>query len=299
MAMTAPRRRAARKTSNATTTISPTAPSNVRRRARKRSACSNCYGDNNKNIAVTSATSSAALRRVQPTTTVVALGLAALLFLVLPAAFADDISVATPTTLAAGEEFSVEWTYTTEDEVSGTTGDLNPFDIDLRACDGGACENGQCGSVYRALCEREGGCLDSDGSYDVTLPPDTVAGDYVVRVTFVGESGESAMSSTQEIAACSRLFSVEEPEVPLGTPVLEATTPNGDLSPGEAFTAKWVYDNGEGEGDGSFEVNLYSCADEACSDGRYARRKKNSPKSFRLVREMMHFFFKRIVYTLL
>lgn len=196
-------------------------------------------------------------------------GLAAFLLLALPAAFADDISVATPTTLTAGTQFSAEWTYSTEDEVSGTTGDLNPFEIELRSCGDVGCQDGDCGNVYSALCEREGGCLDSDGSYNVTLPTDAVAGDYVIRVTFVGHSGESAMSSTEEIAACSRVFSVEEPEVPLGTPVLEATTPEGNLYPGAAFTAEWAYDNGEGEGDGTFEVDLYSCAGGACSDARY------------------------------
>lgn len=195
----------------------------------------------------------------------------------------DSISVAAPATLTAGEFLTVEWTYTTEDEVraEGTTGDLYPFEIDLRTCGdkGVACENGSCGSATtHDLCEDSGAagtgvCMDSDGSVNVSLPAATSAGDYVLRVTYKGPSSSGATSSTESgessgISACSTPFTIMEPEVAVGTPVLAATAPEEELFPGQAFTAKWAYDNGKGSGEGLFDVNLYSCADGACAKGR-------------------------------
>lgn len=184
--------------------------------------------------------------------------------------------------MEAGDAFSVEWDYSTDSEVIGTTGDLNPFDIELRSCGQGGegCENLSCGTTYRTLCERGNGvCMDSDGSYDVVIPDDVPAGDYVISVTYMGAAGWAAVSSMLSsssssslggVTACSKSFAVAgaTSTVEEGTPVLEATTPTSELSPGQAFTAQWVYDNGDGQGGGNFEVNLYSCADGACSDGR-------------------------------
>ena len=212
-----------------------------------------------------------------------------------PLAAADDISaVITPAIVDAGSVFSVEWAYRTDSAASGTTGDLNPFDIELRSCGeaGRSCENAGCGDAFLALCAREGGCMDSDGSFDVTVPNTVTAGDYVVSVTYIGSSGWPSAASystsssssggnsgsgtgagaASSVTACSSAFSVEVAEgaaVVEGEPVLTATAVSSELSPGEAFTAEWEYDDGNGDASGTFEVNLYSCADGACVDGRW------------------------------
>lgn len=209
-------------------------------------------------------------------------GLSSLVSIIRPAA-ADDIAVITPQGAQAGQTVVLKWDYSTESEVSGTTGDINPFEIQLRSCgDGGlGCENLSCGTTYRTLCEA---CMDQDGSYDILMPADVAAGDYVFSVTYMGTSGwDSAASTTstssgaEEVIGCSGSFSVEvgnsssAATAAQGVPVLEATAIDQQLSPGQAFTAQWVYDDGEGERSGSFDVNLYSCANGACDDGRYAR----------------------------
>ena len=187
----------------------------------------------------------------------------------------------------------MEWEYNTESPVSGTTGDLNPFDIELRSCGeaGQGCADSGCGDTYLALCVREGGCIDSDGSYDVSVPNTVAPGNYVVSVTYIGSSGWSSAASYStgggggssssgaggvgaSVTACSSAFSVEAATgdaavVEEGVPALTATAVPSDLAPGEAFTAKWSYDDGNGEGSGTFEVNLYSCAYDACVNGRW------------------------------
>lgn len=186
-------------------------------------------------------------------------------------AVADTIVVAaTQSTVTAGEELPVEWSYSNDDEeVGGTTGDLNPFAIELRDCgvDGADCEDGGCGSsTYSNLCPRDGVCMDSDGSYDVVIPSDAGVGDYVIRVSYLGTFTSSA--HVGEISACTTSFALTAPDVPLGVAVLEATAPQFDVAPGQAFTAQWAYDNGEGKSDGNFDVDLYSCENGACLNGR-------------------------------
>lgn len=192
------------------------------------------------------------------------------------AAAKEAISVVTPTTVEAGIAFSVEWEFATDSDVSGTTGDLNPFEIELRWCgeDGDECVNSVCGSAYLSLCQRELGCIDSDGSYDVIIPTDVTDGQYVIKVTYLGTSGWTSASSLtsfdEEVSDCSGTFLVENSQsiADEGIPFLEATALETELEAGEAFTAKWKYDDGEGNGDGFFEVNLYECSDGSCADGR-------------------------------
>lgn len=192
----------------------------------------------------------------------------------------DEISLveAPETSLTGGASHAVAWVYTTDDEVSGTTGDLNPFEIELRSCGGdadqqAACGTGaSCGNPYRALCGAETGasCMDSDGSYDVTIPADVAAGLYVFSVTYLGSTGwsstggSSAASDAGLVTGCSESFLVEEAPA---AGALTAVAP-GQLEPGDPFTAKWAYDDGTGEAGGIFEVNLYTCADSACANGR-------------------------------
>lgn len=200
-----------------------------------------------------------------------ALGLC--LFRYLPRlAVADTIVVAaTQSTVTAGEELPVEWNYSIDDDddVGGTTGDLNPFAIELRVCgvDGADCKDGGCGSsTYSNLCPQNGVCMDSDGSYDVVIPSDAGVGDYVIRVSYLGTFTSSAHVS--KISACTASFALKAPDVPLGAAALEAMAPQFDVSPGQAFTAQWTYDNGEGKSDGNFDVDLYSCENGACLNGR-------------------------------
>lgn len=186
-----------------------------------------------------------------------------------PAA-AYSISVAKPPTVAAGEEFTLEWTLSTsDDDVRGTSGDLYPFEIELRSCsaDASQCENYGCGNyTFRSLCERADGCMDSDGSYDVTIPSDASAGDYSIRVSYMGPYDPSADAG--EASGCTGSFAVTASDILPGTPVITAAVPDVDLTPGQAFTAEWDYDDGQGHSDGNFDIDLYSCDDGGCADGR-------------------------------
>eukprot|EP00903_Cladosiphon_okamuranus_P009971 g9457.t1 len=204
-----------------------------------------------------------------------ALALAALLFPELASALDEITFVSAPSeSLVAGASHAVTWVYATDDEVSGTTGDLNPFSIELRSCVGDAeqqasCGSGEtCGNPYRALCSLETGasCMDSDGSYDVTIPEDVDSGVYVFSVTYLGASGWSSAASdaTGLVSGCSESFLVEE--APASSAAALTATAPAALEPGDPFTAQWAYDDGSGQTGGSFEVNLYSCADAACAN---------------------------------
>lgn len=181
--------------------------------------------------------------------------------------------------LTAGATHAVTWVYNTDDPVreQRTTGDINPFEIELRSCGGGDPEACGCGSQYLQLCgvDETGGssssssspCMDSDGSYDVVIPDDVPRGAYVFMVTYLGAGGWSSGSSAGdagEVTGCSDAFWVEESAA--SAPALTAVAP-GELQPGDSFTARWEYDAGDGQAaGGNFEVNLHSCADAACAD---------------------------------
>lgn len=184
----------------------------------------------------------------------------------------DEISVITPSSVDAGGAFAVEWSYSAS---GGTTGDLNSFRINLHYCgdDGSSCSSSSsttggdglfCGDSYAELCIREGGiCVDSDGSYNVTVPVDTTPGLYSVMVTLVQDF---------TVASCSSAFNVTEAQdsaAAAGEPNLEVLYPASYIVEGTAFTAQWVYDNGTGEAEGTFEVNLKLCDSESsdCDDG--------------------------------
>lgn len=185
----------------------------------------------------------------------------------------DEITAVTaPANLTAGDAHAVQWEYTTDSLVSGTTGDIHPFQIELRSCTpdaDGSC-GASCGNAYLSLCSSETAdvCMDSDGSYDVVIPEDVAAGTYTFSVTFLGttgwSSGSSSSGSAGAVTGCSDSFTVEEMGAGAAG-VLTATTPTENLEPGDPFTARWDYDDGSA---GSFEVNLYSCAEDACANGR-------------------------------
>lgn len=176
-------------------------------------------------------------------------------------AASNDITVVTPSeTLEAGAEFTVEWEYA---DSGGTTGDLNAFTIELHYCgdDGSSCSGTDaCGTEYVALCERADGCMDSDGSYNVQLPEDAAAGQYAVKV---GLAADTAVFS------CSEAFDVSDPEGGAVDPTSPSlvTNPPDYVEVGDAFTARWVYDDGTGSAEGTFEIDLYLCDDNDCNDG--------------------------------
>lgn len=196
----------------------------------------------------------------------------------------DSISVASPgDNITAGDTFTVEWTYSTDDPTrsEGTTGDLYPFQIHVRTCGQGGvdCGSGGCGSsTLHNLCDDAdtagtGVCMDSDGSVDVTMPSTTSAGEYTLRVTYVGPTGTTVSSATlsEDVFACSTAFNVTDPAIAPGSAYItsaEVDAPVAGFEPGDAFTARWDYDDGDGNGAGSFDVNLNSCEDGACDDGR-------------------------------
>lgn len=178
------------------------------------------------------------------------------------------ITVATPVdTYVPGDSLVAEWVYEPA-EGGGTTGDLNAFTINLQYCgkDGSDCnaDSGACGDEYVSLCPKEDGlCMDSDGMYDIVIPEDAEAGKYGILVALASAPGT--------IFGCSNSFDVSaDPDdtssATAGAPTLEAIAPYY-LEVGEAFTARWLYDNGAGDSEGTFEIDLYSCADAACDDG--------------------------------
>ena len=184
----------------------------------------------------------------------------------------EEVSFVNATTsVDAGEALTVEWSYSAS---GGTTGDLNSYTINLHYCgeDGSSCSSNSgggsgssCGDTYAGLCTRNGGiCMDSDGSYDVEVPADTPPGIYAVMVT-------SLHNTT--VASCSAAFNVTAPEgiaaaAAEGEPFLEVLYPADYLEGGSAFTAKWIYDDGAGDAEGTFEVNLKRCMSESgdCDD---------------------------------
>lgn len=163
--------------------------------------------------------------------------------------------------IEAGQNFTVEWDYAASE---GTTGDLFSFDIDLRSYSNETSGNNSsfgCGSHYISLCGSTRSCIDSDGRYDLQLPTEVEPGEYVMRV---------GLAANASIFGCSESFGVL-PDAGGGHvedgPFLQASTPN-DLALGDAFTARWVYNDGTGGSAGTFEINLQSCEDTACDAGR-------------------------------
>lgn len=183
--------------------------------------------------------------------------------------------------LLAHEDFTVTWTLTPADGDGVeplTTGDLKVYALSLEPCASSTQASCACepdgNPLAMDLCET---CVDSDQSYDVQVPRDAAAGVYVVRV--------SLKSDPAAVFACSEGFAVEEaaaaaqgPDVEVeeaassgGGAYVQAVEGQGGV-PGEAFTARWFYADGTEEGEegaaGDFAVDLYSCADDACADGR-------------------------------
>lgn len=213
----------------------------------------------------------------------------------------------TPTHLAPSDEFTASWTYFSGDTAKqATTGDLTSFDIDIEHCVNGA---GTCqctGTSLTSLCPQETGCVDSDGSYDLSLPPSSGLLDESTTAAAVtpGEVYQVRVSlaSQPAIFSCGYGFVVQEPDSEL--PVVDGRTTSSDASsdgtghqatvvgsltvfppdldnelivPGEAFTARWVYHDGLDEDEerqagvgsaGDFAVDLYTCDDGACNNGR-------------------------------
>lgn len=174
----------------------------------------------------------------------------------------EEITVVNPTgPFEAGEDFTVEWAYSAS---GGTTGDLNSFFIDLRYCgvDGSACSGASaCGDDYAELCAREEGCMDSDGSYDVLIPEDAPAGKYGIKVGLAEETTLFSCSDAFSVTASADGDVVED-----GEASLDVIVPSY-LVAGVPFTAQWDYDDGSGGVEGTFEINLYTCAAGVCDDG--------------------------------
>lgn len=188
---------------------------------------------------------------------------------------ATVLSVTTPAAAdgtggyTAGDALTAEWTYapaTGDGATTTTTGDLNAFTVELRTCgsDGSGCNDSNsaeqwCGETYASLCTRADGlCMDSDGTYDVVIPADAPAGQYGLKVALA--------SDPDVIFACSDAFGVSAPATAAGEPSLQTASPD-PLEVGAAFTARWAYDDGNGEAEGTFHIDLYSCEDGACDDG--------------------------------
>ena len=175
-----------------------------------------------------------------------------------------EISAVTPSAAKeAGQEFVMKWFYFAAGDT--TTGDLNSFDIDLRSCgaDGSGClGSGACGNEYVSLCtQHDGVCMDSDGSFDVQIPDTAEPGMYSIKVSLTDDS---------TVFSCTDAFSVNPAAdstvvVEEGKPSMEVVAPDY-VEAGEPFTAQWIYDDGAGGAEGTFEVSLHSCGGGDCED---------------------------------
>ncbi|CAM9522033.1 unnamed protein product [Choristocarpus tenellus] len=87
------------------------------------------------------------------------------------------LTITSPTGLdlaEAGEEYTILWEYD-----NGVGSSVDRFDIDLYLDDGG---EGDCGTWLTSICDKEKGCKDSMGDYDVVIPEWVESGDYKIRV---------------------------------------------------------------------------------------------------------------------
>lgn len=175
-----------------------------------------------------------------------------------------EISAVTPSAAKeAGQEFVMKWFYFAAGDT--TTGDLNSFEIELRSCglDGSGCLGaGACGNEFASLCTRDDGvCMDSDGSYDVQIPDTAEPGMYSIKVYLTDDSTVFSCTDAFDVmAAADSTVVVEE-----GEPSMEVVAPDY-VEVGEPFTAQWVYDDGAGGAEGTFQVSLHSCAGGDCED---------------------------------
>lgn len=173
-----------------------------------------------------------------------------------------EISAVTPSAAKeAGQEFVIKWFYFAAGD--NTTGDLNSFDIELRSCgpDGSGClGSAACGNEFASLCTRDDGvCMDSDGSFDVQIPDTAEPGMYSIKVSLSDDSTVFSCTDAFNVtAAADGTVVVEE-----GEPSLEVVAPEY-VEAGEPFTAKWVYDDGAGGAEGTFQVSLHTCTGGDC-----------------------------------
>eukprot|EP00904_Undaria_pinnatifida_P003642 jgi/Undpi1/13279/HiC_scaffold_8.g02941.m1 len=92
----------------------------------------------------------------------------------------------------AGDEYTVEFDYD-----NGVGSSTDRFSIDLYMDDGG---DGDCGTYVTSICDKPTiGCKDSQGDYDVTIPEDTVAGEYSIRVGRFEDESLFGCSGTFEV----------------------------------------------------------------------------------------------------
>ena len=197
-----------------------------------------------------------------------------------------DVAIS-PAALSPGDDFTVTWNYSSSsDPEPKTTGDLTEYDIDLDQCEDGAGGCGCSGNSLISLCPQTTSCVDSDGSYDLSLETTDATTEVMVGNVY---QIRVSLASDPTIYACGPGFEVLEGDDELSVettvdggiiarlPSLEVFAPTREMIPGQAFTAQWAYDNGEGdevnldEGIGSagdFLVDLYTCAGGTCGNGR-------------------------------
>lgn len=196
-------------------------------------------------------------------------------------ASAQSISaVSYPATLSAGEIFTVRWAFSPGDGTRSTTGDLRSFDFLVARCSGDNAAGCTCDNAVfdQTLCLRNDGCMDSDGSYELTGPYDAIATEkYLLKVILARDRGVYDCGTPFEVVnadddvssnAVEDSFSSGGGEAD-GRPVLTVLTPEESLWPGHAFTALWYYEKhaGNGSASGNFAVDLHSCAvGGACED---------------------------------
>eukprot|EP00903_Cladosiphon_okamuranus_P010794 g10199.t1 len=105
----------------------------------------------------------------------------------------------------AGEVYTIEFDYD-----NGFGEQLGRFKIDLYKVQG----TGDCGTWVGSICDKPGmGCHDSQGDYDVTIPVNSEAGMYKIRVGVFGDDSVYACSEPFEIVPAGEDLWVDGPQV--------------------------------------------------------------------------------------
>lgn len=176
---------------------------------------------------------------------------------------ASIASISSQTPLDPGEDFTATWSYEPSDGLGGTTGDIRSFAIALVPCASDCASCAESSSIL-PLCPAGGFCMDSDGSYDLSVPADASSGRYLLKVALGSDPAVFACSDALDIGLAT---TESGPTSTVNGASLTAFAPDVSPEPGQAFTARWEYDDGTGSAKGYFDVDLYRCKTGDCGAG--------------------------------
>lgn len=100
------------------------------------------------------------------------------------------------------------------------------------------------------------------------IPDDAPAGKYSIKVMLTEDNTVWGCTDAFDVTLPVAFDGSDPVVVVAGEARVEEVESPDAMSPGTPFTARWVYDDGTGDGEGTFEVNLNACGDAGdCDDG--------------------------------